>query len=102
MLGAKEKAVPNKVEAKERHILATITLATLKIIYLLLKAPLRSPLEAYTLIKDRTAASQITAEVQPLLQWLRGCLQYPYMVVNTLEAVELEDRMMSNRRRLLW
>ena len=47
MLGAKEKAVPNKVEAKERHILATITLATLKIIYLLLKAPLRSPLEAY-------------------------------------------------------
>ena len=88
--------------AKERQILATITLAPLNIIYPLLKALFLYPPEAYTLIKARTAASQITSEVQPMPQWLKGCLQYSDMVVETLEAIELEDLLMSDIRCLLW
>ena len=77
-------------------------LALLSLISPLLKDPfLPTLLSSYAFIKARAAADQITAEVQPLLQWLRGVLQDPSLVVEVMESIDLNDHLMRNRRRLL-
>ena len=94
--------MPNKVVYKEQHIIVTVMLALLSLISPLLKDPfLPTLLASYAFIKARSAADQITAEVQPLLQWLRGVLQDPSLVVEVMESIDLNDHLMRNRRRLL-
>ena len=94
--------MPNKVVYKEQHIIVTVMLALLSLISPLLKDPfLPTLLSSYAFIKARAAADQITAEVQPLLPWLRGVLQDPSLVVEVMESIDLNDHLMRNRRRLL-
>ena len=67
----------------------------------LIKAPLLAPSAAYAFIKDREADSQIITKVQPLLQWLRGCLKDTALSTKTLDFIDLKDRLMSRRQRLI-
>ena len=60
-----------------------------------------APLAAYSSIKARVASSQLTVDVHPLMQWLRGFLQDTPPGLKTLVALDLEDRPTSGRWRLL-
>ena len=71
-LGAKEMALSNDMSAEEQKSLTTVTLDPLKLISPLLKSPFLAPPAVYAFIKSRALAAQLTIEVQPLLQWLKG------------------------------
>ena len=76
-------------------------LAPLKLVSPLLKAPLLVTPVACAFIKARSAAAQITAEVQSLMQWVRGCLQNIAPGVKMPNSLGLEDRLTSGREHLI-
>ena len=70
-------------------------------LYAFIKSPFMVPPTLYAFIQSRVAEYQITANVHPLMQWLRGCLQDTAPVMKMLDFFDLKDRLTSGRRRLL-
>ena len=93
--------IPDSTPSKEEASLCLVSLAPMKLVSPILKPPFLLPATTYYFIEDRVVALKLTKAVQTLLIWIWGYLVDAAPGIAVIGALDLEDRLVSGRRKTL-